>query len=116
MQKKTDLEKVKTVARALLMTEIHETEFSLAVVQHPFTSSGITILTKEGILRLGNICKSEKDLAAWREYMKKRHGQVYRERGLDAIPKVRFDGRFRDQINGKIYLSETIDSVKKNMV
>lgn len=51
MQKKTDLEKVKTVARALLMTEIHETEFSPAVVQHPFTSSGITILTKEGIAR-----------------------------------------------------------------
>lgn len=72
MQKKTDLEKVKTVARALLMTEIHETEFSPAVLQHPFTSSGITILPKEGILRLGNICKSEKDLAAWREYMKNR--------------------------------------------
>ena len=33
MQKKTDLEKVKMIARALLMTEIHETEFSPAVVQ-----------------------------------------------------------------------------------
>ena len=53
MQEKTDLEKVKTVARALLMTEIHETKFSPAVVQHLFTSSGITILPKEGILQLG---------------------------------------------------------------
>ena len=33
MQKKTDLKKVKMIARALLMTEIHETEFSPAVVQ-----------------------------------------------------------------------------------
>ena len=70
MQKKTDLEKVKMIARALLMTEIHETEFSPAVVQHPFTSSGITVLPRDGVLQLGNICSSERDLAAWREYMK----------------------------------------------
>ena len=70
MQKKTDLEKVKMIARALLMTEIHETEFSPAVVQHPFTSSGITVLPRDGVLQLGNICSSESDLAAWREYMK----------------------------------------------
>ena len=58
------------IARALLMTEIHETEFSPAVVQHPFTSSGITVLPRDGVLQLGNICSSESDLAAWREYMK----------------------------------------------
>ena len=72
MQNKTDLEEVKIVARALLMTEIHETEFSPAVVQHPFTSSGITVLPRDGVLQLGNICSSERDLAAWREYMKNR--------------------------------------------
>lgn len=72
MLEKTNLEKVKTVARALLMTEIHETEFSPAVVQHPFTSSGIVVLPRDGILQLGNICNSEKDLAAWRDYMKTR--------------------------------------------
>ena len=44
MLEKTNLEKVKMIVRALLMTEIHETEFSPAVVQHPFTSSGITVL------------------------------------------------------------------------
>ena len=48
---KTNLEKVKMIARALLMTEIHETEFSPAVVQHPFTSSGITIPGDDGIER-----------------------------------------------------------------
>lgn len=72
MLEKTNLEKVKMIARALLMTEIHETEFSPAVVQHPFTSSGITILPRDGILQLGDICKSRKDLAAWQDYMKNR--------------------------------------------
>lgn len=50
MLEKTNLEKVKMIARALLMTEIHETEFSPAVVQHPFTSSGITVLPRDGIV------------------------------------------------------------------
>ncbi len=72
MLEKTNLEKVKMIARALLMTEIHETEFSPAVVQHPFTSSGITVLPRDGILQLGDICKNEKDLAAWQDYMKNR--------------------------------------------
>ena len=76
MQKKTDLEKVKMIARALLMTEIHETEFSPAVVQHPFTSSGITVLPRDGVFQLGNICSSESDIAAWREYMKKQIGNA----------------------------------------
>ena len=58
------------------MTEIHETEFSPAVVQHPFTSSGITVLPRDGVLQLGNICSSESDLAAWREYMKKQIGNA----------------------------------------
>ena len=61
MLEKTNLEKVKMIARALLMTEIHETEFSPAVVQHPFTSSGITVLPRDGI-----------HLAAWQDYMKNR--------------------------------------------
>ena len=70
MLEKTNLDKVKMIARALLMTEIHETEFSPAVVQHPFTSSGIAVLPRDGVLQLGNICSSESDLAAWREHMK----------------------------------------------
>ena len=49
MQKETDLEKVKSIARMLLMTPVHKTPYSPAVVQHPFTSCGIATAKKEGI-------------------------------------------------------------------
>lgn len=48
MLQKTDLERVKGIAKMLLKTKVHETEFSSAVVQHPFTSSGIAVLLKDG--------------------------------------------------------------------
>ena len=79
---KTNLEKVKMIARALLMTEIHETEFSPAVVQHPFTSSGITVLPRDGILQLGDICKNEKDLAAW--HLVKQYCATF---GIELMPQ-----------------------------
>jgi len=40
----TDLREVKTVAKSLLLMDIRKTEYSPIVVQHPFTSSGFTIL------------------------------------------------------------------------
>ena len=48
MKKETDLAGVKSVAKMLLMTDVHETEFSPVVVQHPFTSSGIVVLPEKG--------------------------------------------------------------------
>ena len=37
MREKTDLEGVKFVAKQLVMIDIHLTEYSPIVVQHPFT-------------------------------------------------------------------------------
>ena len=51
MLSESDLEKTKGVARILLMTEVHETEFSPAVVQHPFTATGIAYIPQAGELR-----------------------------------------------------------------
>ena len=48
MKKGTDLVGVKSVAKMLFMTDVHETEFSPVVVQHPFTSSGIVVLPEKG--------------------------------------------------------------------
>lgn len=42
MKKETDLQKVKEIAGTMLMTPIHTTLYSPVIVQHPFTTSGIT--------------------------------------------------------------------------
>ena len=70
MQKETDLEKVKSIARMLLMTPVHKTPYSPAVVQHPFTSCGIATAKKEGIIQLIDITESEENLQRWQEWMK----------------------------------------------
>ena len=70
MREKTDLEGVKFVAKQLVMIDIHLTEYSPIVVQHPFTSSGITVAPSKDGLRLLDITKSEEDLRAWQGYMK----------------------------------------------
>lgn len=69
MKKETDMAEVKSVAKLLLMTEVHETEFSPFIVQHPFTSSGIVVLPeKDGRdFRTMDITKDEKSLQAWRK-------------------------------------------------
>ena len=41
MLKETNLDGVKSVARMLLLTPVHKTPYSPAVVQHPFASSGL---------------------------------------------------------------------------
>lgn len=70
MREKTDLEGVKFVAKQLVMIDIHLTEYSPIVVQHPFTSSGIAAAPSKDGLRLLDITKSEEDLRAWQGYMK----------------------------------------------
>ena len=58
MQKETDLEKVKSIARMLLMTPVHKTPYSPAVVQHPFASSGIFAIKKGEMLHAIDITET----------------------------------------------------------
>ena len=62
MREKTDLEKVKSIARMLLLTPVHKTPYSPVVVQHPFTSSGIATAKKDGALQIIDITESEENL------------------------------------------------------
>ena len=70
MLKETNLDGVKSVARMLLMTPVHKTPYSPAVVQHPFTSCGIASLNKGGKFQLLDITAKEEDLKIWQEFMK----------------------------------------------
>ena len=72
MLNETNLNHVKTVAGALLLTDINETEFSPMVVQHPFTSSGIAAVQRNGGLITLNITQSSDDLRIWRAFMSER--------------------------------------------
>ena len=70
MRNETDLNRVKWVAKQLVMIEPDLTEFSPVVVQHPFTSSGmIAIPSDEGIKHV-DITKSPEELVSWQNYMK----------------------------------------------
>lgn len=68
-QKATDMAGVKVVAQMLLFQDISETQFSPAVVQHPFTMSGIAACNTENGIQMLNLCESEEDLALWRSKM-----------------------------------------------
>ena len=72
MSKKTQRGCVKAVAAALLLTDLNDTEFSSMIVQHPFTSSGITAVRRNGEMIMLNISQSEDDLKAWRFFMTER--------------------------------------------
>lgn len=67
---KTDLDAVKRTAIRLLYTEIHLTEFSPVVVQHPFTSSGFAMVKKNGNSELVDITADEKNADLWRQAVK----------------------------------------------
>lgn len=69
MKRRTDLEQVKAVAIALLLTEVHKTEFSPVVVQHPFTSSGVVPLRKDGQTQIADITQDEGALKQWQDTM-----------------------------------------------
>ncbi len=70
MREQTNLDGVKSVAKSLLMIDIHLTDYSPVIVQHPFTSSGMVACPSEDGLRLMDITKNDKDLREWQEYMK----------------------------------------------
>lgn len=43
-KKATDMEGVRLVAKGLLSTEIHDTEYAPLIISHPFANSGIVFL------------------------------------------------------------------------
>ena len=66
---KTDLEQVKAKARMLLYTDVHLTEFSPLVVQHPFTKSGYVGVRQDHKVQILNIAENEDGLRRWRVYV-----------------------------------------------
>ena len=70
MRKETDLRQVKATARAMLMLDIGETDFSPMIVKHPFTDSGITAIPKsDGGIQMLSLMDSPSDLKRWRDFM-----------------------------------------------
>lgn len=69
MRKETDLDGVKAIAKALLMTAVNETPYSPMIVQHPFTSTGLIPFPTE--MHKGfqpvDITLNEDNLKIWRE-------------------------------------------------
>lgn len=70
MRETTDIQSVKTVARWLLWTDVHKTPYSPIIVQHPFTSSGLTVIG--GATEIIDITESTQNLQRWREYISKK--------------------------------------------
>lgn len=70
MRNETDLNRVKWVAKHLVMIEPHLTEFSPVVVQHPFTSSGMVAIPSDEGIKHVDITKSPEELVSWQNYMK----------------------------------------------
>lgn len=67
MRETTDMPKVKSTARMLLWTDVHKTEYSPMVVQHPFASSGFMLFPGDEFPI--DITKNAENLNRWREYM-----------------------------------------------
>ena len=70
MRETTDMTKVKSIARMLLWTDVHKTEYSPIIVQHPFTSSGFVFIPGDEFPI--DITKNAENLNRWREYMGKK--------------------------------------------
>ena len=70
MRNETDLNRVKWVAKQLVMIEPHLTEFSPVVVQHPFTSSGMFAIPSDEGIKHVDITKSPEELVSWQNFMK----------------------------------------------
>ena len=70
MQKQTNMEQVKDVAKMFLHMGVGKTKFSPIVVKHPFADSGITrVRTETGDYEMVNLLKEE-DLDKWRRYVR----------------------------------------------
>lgn len=66
MKNETNLDKVKSVAKLFLHLDIDETQYSPAIVKHPFTDCGITAIKDEtGEYQTINLLE-EKALKRWR--------------------------------------------------
>ena len=69
MRKETDLDGVKAIAKALLITAVNETLYTPMIVQHPFTSTGLIPFPTE--MNKGfqpvDITLNEDNLKIWRE-------------------------------------------------
>jgi hypothetical protein len=69
---KTDLQRVKSLVKALLFMEPELTEYAPVIIHHPFTTSGMVGLQDEqGNLRIGNIVESQEDRKQWQQQMAK---------------------------------------------
>lgn len=71
--KTTDMSQVKVVAHWLLKMEIHKTDYSPIIVQHPFTSSGFTMLPGESLPI--DITATAVNLKRWQDFVS---GQIDR--------------------------------------
>lgn len=76
MRKETNMAGVRSVAKALLSLDIHLTDYSPVVVQHPFTSSGMVATPTENGITLVDITKGDENLNAWRGFMTKQINQA----------------------------------------
>lgn len=76
MREQTNLNGVKSVAKALLMLDIHLTDYSPVIVQHPFTSSGMVAAPTENGLAMLDITQGDENLNAWRGLMVKQIDQA----------------------------------------
>ena len=68
----TDLLAVKIIAKELLLTEIHLTEFSPSIVQHPFTATGYIAERNDNGIKITNLVEDAEGLKAWQENIKAR--------------------------------------------
>ena len=66
----TNMQEVKCVAKWLLFTDVHTTEYSPMIVHHPFASSGFMILP--GTNEILDITASMESREKWRDYLGKK--------------------------------------------
>ncbi len=64
MDRKTDIKQVRLIAKMMLMSDVHKTDYSPMIVQHPFTSCGIVMLPKDGMkdFNMIDITKNQENL------------------------------------------------------
>lgn len=73
MKKESDLDGVKAIAKALLMTDICKTPYSPVIVQHPFTSTGFVVIPTEkhtGFQPI-DITLNDENLKKWQDSMRR---------------------------------------------
>ena len=66
----TNMKEVKCVAKWLLFTDVHTTEYSPMIVHHPFASSGFMMLP--GTNEILDITASMESREKWRDYLDKK--------------------------------------------